>query len=551
MANTLSKVAIDIVTEFKGAQNIKKAKTELSGLDSAVNKLGKRLAATFGVAELAKFGKDAVQAFAADQASAVSLSKTLKNVGQGFADLRVEKFIKNTETATGVVDEKLRPAFETLVRSTGDYTKAQDLLTLSLDVAQGSGKDLATVSSALGKAYLGQTTALSKLGVGLTAAQLKGKSFADIQKQLNQLFGGQAAAYAETYAGKIQKLGTAWDNVKETIGKGLVDAFTTLSQNQNLDSFTTKMQDTATAVADIARGLGDVASELSHIPGLGVLGKLASIGFKNSFLGYLMGRGAKDRTAQEDLANQAASQINTRGAGRLANQTLADTIQKQKEAAAAIAKANEQRNKQLKLDTAIAFLKKSMAIFDQQKIQLAAALQNQKLTADEKARLQLMQTQADLQQAIDDKNTSALDGLMQKINDLQQAIKDTAKLSAGNPFAEAIKGATDAATAFGLALDAYKAFRAGERGDQPVATLTPPNLFNPYPAIPTPSVTGVNPNTGADTNGNKPLIVNVTIDGKDVAAAVTDTVTGTQQTNSQAGIQPFWARNNVPNAGQW
>ena len=110
MANTLSKVAIDIVTEFKGAQNIKKAESSLSGLDAAVSKLGKRLAATFGAAELAKFGKDAVQAFAADQASAASLAKTLQNVGQGFADTGVEAFIKKIETSTGVLDEKLRPA---------------------------------------------------------------------------------------------------------------------------------------------------------------------------------------------------------------------------------------------------------------------------------------------------------------------------------------------------------------------------------------------------------------------------------------------------------
>ena len=525
MANTLSKVAIDIVTEFKGAQNLKKAQTELNGLDAAVNKLGKRLAATFGAAEILKFGKDSVAAFAADQASATSLAKTLKNVGQGFADLRVEKFIKNTETATGVVDEKLRPAFETLVRATGDYTKAQDLLTLSLDVAQGSGKDLATVSSALGKAYLGQTTALSKLGVGLTAAQLKGKSFADIQKQLKQLFGGQAAAFADTYAGKIQKIGTAWDNVKETIGKGLIDAFTKLSQNTSIDSFTTQMQTTATAVADIARGISDIGTSIRNLPALGLLGTLASTAYKYSFLGYLQSRGAKDRTAAENLAASAASQISTRGAGRLANETMADTIKKQKEEAANLAKSNAEKAKQLKLESAIAYLKKSMAIFDMQKIQIAAALQNKKLTADEENRLKLMQAQADLQQAIDDKNVAALDPLMQKIADLNKAIQDLSKLSIGNPF----QAATNGAIAMQSALYGLNAALQAGRGTNPLGGAY--DLSN-YASVPLPGASSTAPT------------VNVTVQGSVISSG--DLVSAVQQgiVNNTAGGSPSnYARN--------
>ena len=554
MANTLSKVAIDIVTEFKGAQNIKKAESSLSGLDAAVNKLGKRLAATFGAAELAKFGKDAVQAFAADQASAASLAKTLQNVGQGFADVGVERFIKSTETSTGVLDEKLRPAMETLVRATGDANKAQDLLTTSLDVAQGSGKDLATVSAALGKAYLGQTTALSKLGVGLTSAQLKGKSFADIQKQLNKLFGGQAADFANTYAGKIQKIGTAWENVKETIGKGLVDAFGTLSKNGSIDNFTHAMDTVAQDIAFTVKGLGDILAGIDSINSK--IGKKTGFNLFGSIknaLGFAFGTSELDTLRKKSQASTGASTGSIPYAGGfMTSSQYQDYLKAQKTEKDRLAALNVEKNKQLKLDTAIAMLKKSMAIFDLQKIQIAAALQNKKLTADEENRLKLMQAQADLQQAIDDKNTAALDPLMQKIKDLQDQIAAISKLSAGNPFAEMLAGATAAGIATVALLNSIESRlpKAMVGLSSEAKAAIDESRLNPNSVPASPTSTGL---TDAQLSQiyDPTVNVHVTLDGQVVANAVTNTVTSNQQTNSQAGVQPFWARNNVPNAGQW
>ena len=527
MANTLSKVAIDIVTEFKGAQNIKKAESSLSGLDAAVSKLGKRLAATFGAAELAKFGKDAVQAFAADQASAASLAKTLQNVGQGFADTGVEAFIKKTETSTGVLDEKLRPAMETLVRATGDANKAQDLLTTSLDVAQGSGKDLATVSAALGKAYLGQTTALSKLGVGLTSAQLKGKSFADIQKQLNKLFGGQAADFANTYAGKIQKIGTAWENVKETIGKGLVDAFGTLSKNGSIDNFTHAMDTVAQDIAFTVKGLGDILAGIDSInskvgkkTGFNLFGSI-----KNA-LGFAFGTSELDTLRKKSQASTGASTGSIPYAGGfMTSSQYQDYLKAQKTEKDRLAALNVEKNKQLKLDTAIAMLKKSQAVFDQQKIQIAAALANSKLTADEKARLQLMQTQADLQQAIDDKNSTVLDGLMNKIQALQDSLTNLQKTTIANPF----QAATEGAIAMQSALYGLNAQLQASRG---VNGLGGAYDLSNYASVP---LAG---------SGTAATTVNVTVQGSVISSG--DLVSAVQQgivNNTAGGAPSNYARN--------
>jgi len=526
--STTSKVAIDIVTAYKGANEVKKAQNSFNLLDQSLNKLGKKLAATFAAGEIAKFAKESVSAFAADQASAVALNRTLQNVGQGFANSGVEKFIKNTETASGILDEQLRPALSTLIRATGDYKKAEDLLGTSLDVSRGSGKDLASVTSALGKAYLGQTTALAKLGVGLTSAQLKGKAFTDIQKQLNSLFGGQSAAFADSYAGKIAKLGVSFDNVKEIIGKGLVDAFSTLAQNTNVDSFTGKMEATATAVADIARGIADIGVQLKNLPGLGILGKLASFAYKNSILGYLQSRGANDRAAQDALANEAASTIHTRGAGRSANQDLADSIAKQKAAdAAKLAgqlKVNKAKADQLKLDQASALLNKQKAIFDLQKAEIAAAMQNDKLTADERLRLQMMATQDQLAAAIQEKNVPAVDALSKALTDLQATFDHMVQT---NPFSTATQGAI----ALQSALYGLNAQLQANRGKNPLGGSY--DLSN-YAG----SVAPVVP-------GNSGTTVNVTVNGAATHEELAKTIQDAINNNTASGVPSTYDRNKL------
>jgi hypothetical protein len=124
--------------------------------------------------------------------------------------------------ATGVADDELRPALGRLVRSTGDITKAQDLLSTALDISTATGKPLETVANALGKAYDGNTAALGKLGIGLSAAELKTMDFTQVQGKLSELFGGAAARNADTYAGRIARMQVAFNEAKETIGFALL-----------------------------------------------------------------------------------------------------------------------------------------------------------------------------------------------------------------------------------------------------------------------------------------------------------------------------------------
>jgi hypothetical protein len=162
----------------------------------------------------------AAKAAIADEQSQKLLETQLRATlgpNQALADSMAD-FVDQTQLATGVADDELRPALAGLVRFTGDAAKAQELLTLSIDASKATGKDLVAVSTAIGKAYDGNFTALKKLGVPLDENIIKTKDFKAAQEALTAQFGGAAAANASTYAGRLQILKIRFDEMVEGIG---------------------------------------------------------------------------------------------------------------------------------------------------------------------------------------------------------------------------------------------------------------------------------------------------------------------------------------------
>lgn len=211
----------------------KKLKAANADVENSSNKLGefgKKAGLAFAAAAAAagayaiKIGVDGVKAAIADEQAQIQLANALaKATGATEAQIAAtEKSIDQMARATGVSDEKLRPALQRLSISTSDVGKAQDLLSIALDVSTATGKPLEGVANALGKAYDGNTASLGRLGIGLSAAELKSMSFEEVTKKLTDTFGGAAAANADTYAGRIARLQVAFDETKETIGFALL-----------------------------------------------------------------------------------------------------------------------------------------------------------------------------------------------------------------------------------------------------------------------------------------------------------------------------------------
>ncbi len=203
---------------------------EVETFGDKVGKFGKMAAAAFAAAAAAagayaiKIGVDGVKAAIEDEKAQTQLALALRNAtGATEAQIKAtEDSILKMSLATGVADDKLRPALQRLSLSTNDLGQAQKLLSLALDISTATGKPLEAVANSLGRAFDGNTTALGKLGVGLSAAELKTMSFTQVQERLTDLFGGAAAANAETYSGRLARMQVAFDEVKETIGFALL-----------------------------------------------------------------------------------------------------------------------------------------------------------------------------------------------------------------------------------------------------------------------------------------------------------------------------------------
>jgi hypothetical protein len=181
------------------------------------------LGAAVGTAAFA-IGVSAVKAAIEDSKAQATLAQTLRNTTKATDEqvASVEDYITKTERASAVNAELLRPSLDRLVRSTGDITKAQKLQTLALDIAAGTGKDLATITEGLGKAYDGNLGALKRLGVPLDESIIKSKDFDAAVIALSETFAGQADIAANTFAGRLTRIKLAVDEATDELGFALL-----------------------------------------------------------------------------------------------------------------------------------------------------------------------------------------------------------------------------------------------------------------------------------------------------------------------------------------
>jgi len=418
----VANVVIDIASEFTGKKAFKQAETSTQKLTKNVKQLAGTLGLAFGTTQILAFGKASVKAAAADQKAQQQLALALKNVGLGRDAASSETYIQGLQSEFGIVDDKLRPAYQTLAVATKDTAQSQQLLNLALDISASTGKDLFAVTGALSKAFLGNNTALSKLGVGISKTDLKAKSFKDIVSQLSVTFAGSAIAAANTFQGSIDKLGVASENVKEIIGTGLIDALQNLGKDTSISDLATNMEKTATYLADVIRGVGVLAGKLKDIPVLGGL-NVGMIPIVGSYIELLRKAGTK----AADLTSADNAHL----------KSLQDSFKITTKTVKASEKLSKLSAQQLKdqrlknaLDKANLALNTGADVFDIDAIQLNAALISQaeqlgKATssaqqlaiANDVARLNVKKSMYELEQAIASGDVKAIEIATARLNE--------------------------------------------------------------------------------------------------------------------------------------
>ena len=368
---------VSAVTKYDG-KGLAKGKKDISNFDKSVKKLVKTFVGLYSATKLAQFGKSSVKAFLADDKAAAALGKTLDNTGNSFAKIGVEKFIASLQKQTGVLDDQLRPAFQTLLVATGSIEKAQKGLTTALDVAAGTSADVESVTKAIAKAYAGNTTALGKLVPGIDKAVLASKDLNKINIELARLFGGQAATAAGTYAGQMAILSAAASDAKEIIGKGFIDAFKILANDTTAADLTETMHNLAEATADVTVKIAEMFNKLANDP---IIKAILSVWKWSTSLGKKFPTSRDQKAASTPVLDpkQLVADEKTRKAKALADKKALDAAARlaaltKKSAADALA------------------LKKAGSKFDLAQIQIEAAL---KYAIDNETKLRL-----ELQRAI-------------------------------------------------------------------------------------------------------------------------------------------------------
>jgi hypothetical protein len=224
-------------------------------------------AAAAGAQMALEFGVNGVKAFLDDEAAAARLAKTMENLGMEGATAAVETTIDSLARMTGTADDLLRPAMDRLLRAVGNVDEANKLLSLSLDVAGGTGRSLDSVVQALGRAFDGNTTGLSRLGAGLDKATLKTGDMDVITKQLADTFGGQAAVKAATFQGQIDRVSVAFGELQESFGQAFMEGVASnFSEGTDAgDALSQSINDLTPAIVDLARELGNLVANTPKI----------------------------------------------------------------------------------------------------------------------------------------------------------------------------------------------------------------------------------------------------------------------------------------------
>ena len=409
----MANVLIDIATEFTGKKAFKQAENSTETLTKNVKKLAGAFGLAFGTAQILAYGKASVKAAAEDQKAQQQLALALKNVGLERDAATSEALIQRLQSEYGIVDDLLRPAYQGLAIAVRDSTEAQRLLNLSLDISAATGKDLGSVTTALSRAYLGNNTALSRLGVGISKADLKAKSFYEITTELQDTFKGSATAAANTFSGSMAKLGVASANVSEIIGTSLIDALKGLGDQDSVDNLAASMERAAERTGDVIRGIGVLIGKLKQIPGMPDFGVLFDI----SYLRLLEKIGAASRAGSAGGFPQGPPADLTRQFPT--TQTKSDKVAKEK----------------LKVDEKSLKLAKARAIFDLQKIQIEAALKG-KISEEDAIRLKLMKAIEDENLGNIKKYQEALAAAQEKTKELAAALASVKATDAGNPFSK-------------------------------------------------------------------------------------------------------------------
>lgn len=212
----------------------------LSGARSAVAPIAGVLAGVFAAGAVVSWGKESINALKRIETINAQTASAIKATGAaaGVTTDHVEDLANSLEKVTSTEAESIQEGANLLLTFKAIRNEAgagndifDQTVRAMVDMSRAMGTDASSGAIQLGKALndpVAGISALSRVGIQFTDDQkaligslVESGQTMEAQKiilaELNAQFGGSGAAYADTYAGKIDNLGNAWGNVGETI----------------------------------------------------------------------------------------------------------------------------------------------------------------------------------------------------------------------------------------------------------------------------------------------------------------------------------------------
>jgi hypothetical protein len=205
-------------TEYKKLTNtLKNVGTEGSKSLGLISKAVAPLIGFFAARTVLNWGKDLFRAAAEAEDPWNRLGGALENIGMSLANVR-EELERNAvafDEGTRWDDEDYADTLRTIVDISGDYSGSLRAVGIAADLAAAKQMELDEAATIVGKAMVGNTIALGKMGI-------KVKEGDDALTVLEKHFRGRAANDLNTHAGQVAEIGNQWDNFKESLGGALL-----------------------------------------------------------------------------------------------------------------------------------------------------------------------------------------------------------------------------------------------------------------------------------------------------------------------------------------
>lgn len=245
-----SNVQLVVTAKDEASKTLKKVGVSLDGIAKA----GKVVAQGVAVAgaAIAAFSVSSIRAFAESEKQTAKSLQKINNALEGMSTKGLNALQKIADKANGegadifefaeksimaaadaavqlgFDDEDTADSIATLFQRTGDLNEAMRLNTIAMDIARGKGIELSEANRVVNMVLSGSTRELKLMGIEVD----DNATGIDNLRSVQERYAGQSQAFAQTTAGKLEILSKSWGNVKESVGKALVEG---LKVNEWLD----------------------------------------------------------------------------------------------------------------------------------------------------------------------------------------------------------------------------------------------------------------------------------------------------------------------------